>query len=88
MDAFVQCWRDLGRLLYANPPFSLIGRVLSKLATENSATEILLVVPEWRGATWMPGLIQLSIDLALLLGDLTQVARSGGASVVKDSWDR
>ena len=45
-SAWWYCWRDLGRwkYLYANPPFSQMEKVLTKVALEGA--RVILVVPE------------------------------------------
>jgi hypothetical protein len=63
-DAFSLDWRGLG-LVYAFPPFNQIGRVLAKLYSEGG--EMILVVPDWKGAVWSPGLEELKIDQPLRL---------------------
>ena len=48
---------------YAFPPFSLIGKVLQKVESEQS--EIVIVVPEWTGQFWFPKLLEMIIDYPL-----------------------
>ena len=42
-DAFIQDWNTVSG--YANPPWNLIGRVLSKV--EEQGAEVVLVAPIW-----------------------------------------
>ena len=57
-------WRDLGRwkYLYANPPFSQMEKVLTKVALEGA--RVILVVPEegkWMKKAWRELLTKLTI---------------------------
>ena len=54
-DAFLQDWRDLKA--YANPPWNLIGRVLSKV--EEQEAEVILIAPIWPSQPWYPRLLGL-----------------------------
>ena len=58
VDAFSVPWDDLQ--FYAFPPFSLIGRVLSKVVQEEA--QGILVVPLWTTQPWFPHLLKLLID--------------------------
>jgi hypothetical protein len=49
-DAFSFQWSTGD--LYANPPFSLIPRVLAKAVSERA--NLLMIVPEWPSAPWFP----------------------------------
>jgi len=60
-DALRQDWVGSG-LLWANPPFSLLPRVLAKLRSEGG--NCLLLVPEWAPA--LPALAALARDSFLL----------------------
>ena len=53
-NAFAYLW-DPGICLCANPPWTLIGKVLANIAKEGS--RVLLVTPHWREAPWY-GLLQ------------------------------
>ena len=50
---------------YAFPPFSLIGRVLRKVQTDQA--KLLLVTPTWQSQSWYPCLIQMSVDKPILI---------------------
>lgn len=58
VDALSTHWGGLG-LCYAFPPFSLIGKVLSKAISDRA--EILLVVPEWKTQHWYPMIEQMHL---------------------------
>ena len=51
--------------VYAFPPFSLIGRVLKKVKTEQAT--LLLVTPAWQTQAWYPKVLQMSVRHPILL---------------------
>ena len=53
-NAFAYLWDPWIRL-YANPPWTLIGKVLDKIAKEGA--RVLLATPHWKEAPWY-GLLQ------------------------------
>jgi hypothetical protein len=55
VDAFSINWSRLPPL-YANPPFSLLGRVLQKILEDRP--EIMLIAPLWQSRPWYPMLLQ------------------------------
>ena len=50
VDAFAQKWKIPGKLLYINPPWTLINKVLRKLIREQA--EAVIVVPDWPGVPY------------------------------------
>ena len=52
-DAFLQDWSQIQG--YANPPWSLIGRVLSQVQVQQAY--IILVAPVWKTQPWYPLLL-------------------------------
>ena len=56
-DAFTQDWSQCQG--YANPPWCLILRTLSKIQREEA--RVLLIVPVWRTQPWYPLLLQLLV---------------------------
>lgn len=68
-DAFTLKWSQMD-LLYAFPPFNQIGRVLAKLREEGG--QMVLVTPDWQGATWGPDIAMLTIAPPLLLSNTLQ----------------
>ena len=48
-DAFAIPWSDLG-LLWCNPPFSQLGKVVSKIRADKARA--VLIVPNWQGHQW------------------------------------
>lgn len=66
VDAFVHKWSYCdSNYAYAFPPFSIIGRVLQKVSTDQA--EIVLVVPVWPTQSWFPRLLSLICDKPILL---------------------
>ena len=53
VDAFTLDWSTLG-LIYAFPPFRLMGRVLRQALTQRA--NIIIVYPQWPGQHWYPRL--------------------------------
>ena len=62
-DAFTQDWSQFQG--YANPPWCLILRTLSKIQREEA--RVLLIAPVWRTQPWYPLLLQLLIKIPRLL---------------------
>jgi hypothetical protein len=50
---------------YANPPFSVIGKILQKI--QKSGRDLTLIVPAWPSQHWWPLLLHLLSDTPLLL---------------------
>ena len=48
-----------GVCLYDNPPWTLIGKVLTKIAKDWS--RVLLVTPHWKEAPWFMLLLELTV---------------------------
>lgn len=70
-DAFTMNWEDFKG--YANPPWSLIGRVLAQ--TRQQQAELVLVAPVWKAQAWYPVLLNMLTHTPLLIpqrGDLIQ----------------
>jgi len=64
LDAFLQSWSQ-EKLPYANPPFSVMGKVLEKVSAEK-LHRLILVAPIWKTAPWWPVLLQRLVDHPLL----------------------
>jgi ribonuclease HI len=62
-DALRQNWRKQN--LWANPPWILIPRILSKVIREKAT--ITLLAPLWESAPWFPLLMDLIIEPPILL---------------------
>ena len=68
---FTMNWGDFKG--YANPPWSLIGRVLAQ--TRQQQAELVLVAPVWKAQAWYPVLLNMLTHTPLLIpqrGDLIQ----------------
>lgn len=59
VDAFSLTWSN--ELIYAFPPFSLIGRLVQKLRQDQG--EMILVAPVWLTPGWFTAVMELLIDL-------------------------
>ena len=57
-DAFTVHWVDLKA--YANPPWSLVGRVLAQVSQQKA--DLILVSPVWKSQPWYPKLLGMCID--------------------------
>ena len=64
VDAFTMDWNTNG-VLYAFPPFSLMGHVLQKIETE--AADVILVAPRWPTQSWYPRLLRLLVQHPIVL---------------------
>lgn len=65
-DAFTLVWLDLPQKTFANPPWSLIGRVLSQTCSQ-SIPELILVAPVWKAQSWYPLLFQSLVRVPLII---------------------
>jgi hypothetical protein len=64
VDCLVQPWAR-ERLLWLNPPFALIPRVLARLREQRARA--LLCTPLWEGRPWWPALMGMATRPSLLL---------------------
>ena len=62
-DAFTLDWKQFRG--YANPPWSLVGRVLSQVREQKA--QLVLVAPVWKSQIWYPTLLGMVIQEPLLL---------------------
>ena len=62
-DAFTMTWTGLKA--YANPPWSLVGRVLSQVHQQKA--DLILVAPVWKAQTWYPTVLEMCRDFPLLI---------------------
>ena len=63
-DAMQEIW--FNQYLYAFPPFSMINKVLRKIA-QDQVKRMLIVAPTWQSQVWYPTLLRMSIETPLLL---------------------
>jgi len=61
---------------YANPPWCLVGRVLSKV--ESDQAQVVLVAPVWRAQSWYPVLLRMLRDYPHLLSPQEAQMQKGG----------
>ena len=64
--AFSMNWTTLPGKIYANPPWDLIGRVLST-AQSQRVQEMVLVAPVWKAQAWYPLLLQMLVREPLII---------------------
>ena len=64
--AFSMNWTTLPGKIYANPPWGLIGRVLST-AQSQRVQEMVLVAPVWKAQAWYPLLLQMLVREPLII---------------------
>lgn len=74
VDAFSIAWNDIGTA-WANPPFILIGRILTKVRKEQAT--MVIVVPVWPTQYWWPTLLHLLADQPVLLPNVPQLYLPG-----------
>ena len=55
VNAFPLCWLNLNAYIF--PPFSIVGRVLAKLAQDQAA--VLVIIPCWQTQPWFPQFVRL-----------------------------
>jgi hypothetical protein len=76
VDAMSRSWSDENG--WANPPFSLIGRILQKVEHEQST--ITLIAPLWPAQPWYPKLLSLLTEPPVLLPQATRLFLTPEAS--------
>lgn len=74
VDAFLADWSRTNN--WINPPFSLIGRVISKLRADRAVAT--LIVPQWTGRYWWPLIAPQSGVLADFVTDWEWLPRRTG----------
>ena len=63
IDAFNMTWTD--SIFYAFPPFSLVGKSISKIIREEATG--LMIIPWWPTQNWFPLMIQHLVDYPVVL---------------------
>jgi len=69
-DAFTVPWQE--ELLWINPPWELLPRVLFKLRSERARA--IIIVPRWPSQSWWPTLLTMMVDEVELLPPWTIVS--------------
>lgn len=64
LDAFTISWANIK--FYAFPPFSMVSKVLNKVAHDRA--EGLIIVPKWPGQPWYPVFMSLLVKKPLFFG--------------------
>ena len=62
-DAFTISWTDLRA--YANPPWSLVGRVPAQVQQQRA--DLVLIAPVWKSQPWYPALLEMCTEPPKLL---------------------
>jgi hypothetical protein len=65
LNAFSQDWSRLEGLGYANPPWNLISRVLSRVRQQKAT--VILITPVWKCQPWHLTLLEVMVDAPVLL---------------------
>ena len=68
-DAFSLDWSQMKG--YANPPWNLIGKVLSQVRSQQ--TTLVIVTPLWKSQPWYPALLGMTTEIPLLLPEKTDL---------------
>ena len=74
-DAFSMDWSNLPGEIYANPPWGLISRVLSR-ARSQKVQEMVLVAPVWKAQAWYPLLLQMLVREPLIIPQSQEIIQS------------
>ena len=70
VDALTVSWEDLD--MYAFPPVSLLGKVISKLS-DHLCKRVILIAPGWPNMPWFWDLVALSSQIPICLPNLTDL---------------
>jgi hypothetical protein len=80
-DAFLRCWSPKLGLLFVNPPFNLMGRVVAKLRRDG--TDAVVVAPERPHTWWWRFLKNTAVDSVWLP---LAPYRRGGQTLPDPGW--
>jgi len=78
VDAFALNWSNM--LIYAFPPFSLLGRLVQKVRAD--AAEMVLVAPLWVTQNWFTPILEMLIQDPLILKVKNQTLNVPGTNKV------
>ena len=84
-DAFAHDWSKEDNA-YAHPPYSLLGKVLTKVKQDKAT--ITLVAPVWAAQSWFARLLDMSVEAPrLILCDrLCEPTRAGSLPIRQPRW--
>ena len=71
-DALVQDWTHIRG--FVNPPWALIGRVLSH--TQSQQAQVVLLAPIWKTQPWYPVLLEMLVDFPRWIPQHVQVTNN------------
>ena len=71
-DALVQDWTHIRG--FANPPWALMGRVLSH--TQSQQAQVVLLAPIWKTQPWYPVLLEMLVDFPRRIPQHVQVTNN------------
>ena len=80
------CWLNLNSYIF--PPFSIVGRVLAKLAQDRATA--LVIVPCWQTQPWFPQFVRLVKPgtTPLLIPAHQHLLQLPGTNYQHPIWDR
>ena len=86
VNAFSLCWLNLNAYIF--PPFSIVGRVLAKLAQDRATA--LVIVPCWQTQPWFPQFVRLVKPgtTPLLIPAHQHLLQLPGTNQQHPIWDR
>ena len=85
VNAFQQSWSaQRGRRLYANPPWTLLTKVLLK--ADQDGAELMLVHPIWRAAPWWPTLKAMTVETITLPDNEVVYLKAGLEPMPPPKW--
>ena len=86
VNAFSLCWLNLNSYIF--PPFSIVGRVLAKLAQDRATA--LVIVPCWQTQPWFPQFVRLVKPgtTPLLIPAHQHLLQLPGTNYQHPIWDR
>ena len=86
VNAYSLCWLNLNSYIF--PPFSIVGRVLAKLAQDRAT--VLVIVPCWQIQPWFPQFVRLVKPgtIPLLIPAHQHLLQLPGTNLLHTIWNR